>query len=215
MWVFDYCWLRSKPNKKYTVETIYGWRFRASFATRNLCFPFYFSIDLIIQLLCCESLWARFCWLSRVFLRTAPTDWTCWIPRWPNTMRTTSGTTRLLPCNTQAVGLHHPDYLLLKYEQPNQLMTPLLSQVKSFKVPFQIPSTTPATAMCLPLSTAHLPLSTIRPHFWNQSCYFYQLSGLLVECQPWDWDIVGLIPKRVIPKTMKWYPLCPCLTFST
>lgn len=59
-------------------------------------------------------------------------------------MRTTSGTTRLLPCNTQAVGLHHPDYLLLKYEQPNQL-TPLLSQVKSFKVPFQIPSTTPAT----------------------------------------------------------------------
>lgn len=83
------------------------------------------------------------------------------------------------------------------------------------KVPFQIPSTIPATTMCLPLSTAHLPLSRIRPHFWNQSCYFYQLSGLLVECQPWDWDIVGLNPKRVIPKTLKWYPLCPCLTFST
>lgn len=125
----------------------------------------------------------------------------------------------MIPCPSITINLiQEPlpsNSAVLKYEQPNQLMTPLLSQVKSFKVPFQIPSTTPATAMCLPLSTAHLPLSRIRPHFWNHSCYFYQLSGLLVECQPWDWDIVGLIPKRVITKTIKWYPLCPCLTFST
>lgn len=43
-------------------------------------------------------------------------------------------------------------------------MTPLLSQVKSFKGPFQIPSTTPASPMCLPLSTM-----TTTPSVQNQT----------------------------------------------
>lgn len=32
-------------------------------------------------------------------------------------------------------------------------------------------------------------------------------SSSLVECSPWDWEVVGLFPSRVIPTTMKMVPI--------
>lgn len=41
------------------------------------------------------------------------------------------------------------------------------------------------------------------PSKLNGSMKYYQLSGLVLECLFGDWEVEGLIPGRVIPKTIK------------
>ena len=54
-----------------------------------------------------------------------------------------------------------------------------------------------------------------RQIYYNELCptstmLFTPPGGLVVERSPGVWEVVGLIPSWVIPKTLKWYLTLPC-----
>ena len=56
--------------------------------------------------------------------------------------------------------------------------------------------------------------STVHIHIFHLLYISYRLIGLLGRVFAYGLGNLGSIPGRVIPKTLKWYLILPCLTFS-